>query len=85
MNLQLNYDNEHFEFVSAENGEVLNDALYLRDSQVAERYNAVIEYFPLDNRNKVVTAVTQSVLAGDGTFGYAIGSMTAGAYIISIM
>ena len=63
----------------AQNGEVLNDALYLRDSQVAERYNAVIEYFPLDNRNKVVTAVTQSVLAGDGTFGYAIGSMTAGA------
>ncbi len=51
------------------NGEVLNDTLYDRNMAVTQKYNFTIENFYEDN---VLTAVNNSVMAGDDNYDVAL-------------
>ncbi len=60
---------DHWIYSDELNGDVLNDAVYRRNSAVEETYNVKFDYNIVDDRapEKVRTLVTQSVTAGDGS------------------
>ncbi len=62
-------------WVLEETGEALNDAVYLRNLTVSERFNAVIEAPEELRHNEIVTSVNAAVRAGDDTYDLVLGQM----------
>ena len=59
-------------------GEVVNDALYERDSTVEERLGITINYIHYENRGELRSAVQTAVNAGDPAYDMIINSMADG-------
>lgn len=59
-------------FSEAENGEIVNDAVYARNRSVEERLNIDLEFVPIthawDDRSNYLTMIRSTVQAGDGAF-----------------
>ncbi|NLE12507.1 MAG: extracellular solute-binding protein [Clostridiales bacterium] len=61
------------------NGDLLNDAVFNRDSKVNERFNTDITYFSAGgDYDKPIAAMKSSVLAGDGAYQLCINHMYGG-------
>ncbi|MBO5219429.1 MAG: hypothetical protein J6C52_08365 [Clostridia bacterium] len=63
----------------SETGDVVNDAIFRRDAAVAERYNIEFEYSVVDKREKVVSQMTNAIMAGDEAYHMAMSAVTWGA------
>ena len=63
------YNNEHY-VVEEENGEVLNDAIYIRNIRVEEQFN--ISITEVITKNSVMNDVATAVMAGDDSYDLAI-------------
>jgi len=64
---------DHYLYADELNGEVLNDAVYERNSRVADNYNVRFEYTVYDQTpGKVGDLIRQSVAAGDGAVDLAL-------------
>jgi len=61
-----------------ETGEIINDTLFRRDSNVEEAYNINIGYDVLNSNAAQAQKVKNVILSGDETYHLILGSMTAG-------
>ena len=55
--------------------EPINDALYIRDKLVEEKYKIDIKYTIVDDYNTLTSRATKSVKAGDDSFDFVMGDM----------
>ncbi|MCL1793040.1 MAG: extracellular solute-binding protein [Oscillospiraceae bacterium] len=62
-------------FAEEVNGDVINDAVYNRNSKIEEKYNITIKEISVDNP-QVETKVTQAVKAGDDIYDVAVPHLT---------
>lgn len=62
-----------------QNGDILNDALFERNSFVSERYNLKFDYVTGMNGADGMKSLKQNVLAGDDTYTLAIAPLLGGA------
>lgn len=69
-------------FAEAENGEPINDAVYLRNSLVGERYNVKFDFVYADEGNEytLTDLVRESVMAGSEDYDLAIPQTTYGGF-----
>ncbi|MBQ7301414.1 MAG: extracellular solute-binding protein [Clostridia bacterium] len=63
--------------ISETNGDILNDAAYLRNTEVEERFNVTIKCYEVASYSKVVDAVQKSVTAGDDDYDLVVESSEA--------
>jgi len=61
------------------NGDPINDALYMRDAFIEEKYGIDIEYIQILWGNAGCTALEKSVLAGDTTYDLIVSSVLGSA------
>lgn len=63
----------------SENGDILNDAAFIRNMLVEERFNCQIDYFSTGgNYGEVMDTFRNAIMAGDGTYQLAVNHMYAG-------
>ena len=70
-------------YVEEQNGEIVNDAIFARNLAVEERLDIKLDYYlepgAYDQRNTWVTAIANSITAGDGAYDLTAGYSMAGA------
>lgn len=68
----------------AENGEVVNDAVYSRNKNVESKYNIAFSYIKLGSGGDIAAAVENSVLAGDSSYDMIMASgLTCGSPLVN--
>ncbi len=65
--------------IGSESGDVLNDAVFRRDSAVEERYKVEIEYSVMDNREALAASARQTIMADEESFHLIMNAMTFGS------
>lgn len=65
-------------YMEEKDGDVINDALHLRDQTVSDRLRSEFEFIALADRNAVATQVINTVLADDPAYEAAITAMSQG-------
>ncbi len=65
------------------NGDIVNDALFERDSALEERYNVNIEYTKIPNGGESHAAFKQSILAGDDAYQMIFTYLAWGTAVLS--
>jgi len=61
-----------------ENGDVVNDAVWKRDSGIEDKYNVDIVWYDTNGKEQVASVMQSSIMAGDNEYDLGIGHMFAG-------
>lgn len=61
------------------NGDIVNDALFLRDAAIESMYHADIVYEQIEGASKSASALRDSVMADDGSYDFVISVLMGGS------
>lgn len=81
----------HYFFADEENGDVMNDAIYLRKIRVEEELNVVITSFNVGREDTLPPALIKTVNAGEDAYQqvflhciYGVSQLSSGGYLFNV-